>query len=127
MRLIIFAIAGGCLLGDLYAFQRVGDNAVLTDRPRCRFAWPSDWDYTTIPGALGIMRVPAGGTLTLGKTRVAASMSTQQIAALLRESVQGRIEPVGSLTFDDTTVAGVPAIRMRYTQLGRPARKRAVE
>ena len=139
VRLVILAIAGRCLLGDLQAFQREGDSAVLTDRPRCRFAWPPDWDYTTIPGALiltkntldksmiGIMRVHAGDTLTLGKTKVAASMSTRQIAALLRESVQRRKERVESLTFVDTTVAGVPAVGMQYIQLAPRVRKRAVE
>ena len=76
---------------------------------------------------IGIMRVHAGDTLTLGKTKVAASMSTRQIAALLRESVQRRKERVESLTFVDTTVAGLPAVGMQYIQLAPRVRKRAVE
>ena len=51
-RLVIFAIAGQCLFGDLQAaLQREGDNVVLTDKPRCRFAWP-EWDYTNISNPL---------------------------------------------------------------------------
>ena len=101
-RLVIFAIAGQCLLGDLQAaLQREGDNVVLTDKPRCRFAWP-EWDYTNISNPLlltkntldrsiiGIMRIRAGDTLPRGKTKITATMSTQQISALLRENVLGR-------------------------------------
>ena len=135
----MFAVAGQCLLGDLHAaLQRQGESALLTDRPRCRFAWP-DWDYTNITNPLlltkntldrsmiGIMRVRAGDTLPRGKTKITATVGTEQIAALLRENVQGRGERVESLTTDNTTVSGIPAVRIRYTEPGSPARKRAVE
>jgi hypothetical protein len=138
-RLLVFAIAGQCLLGEVHAaLQREGDSAVLTDRPRCRFTWP-DWDYTNITNPLlltkntldrsmiGIMRIRAGATLPQGKTKVSASMGTQQIAALLRENVQGRGEHVESLASSDATVSGVPAVRITYTRPSSPARKRAVE
>jgi hypothetical protein len=134
-RLVLFALAGDCLLGELHAaLQREGDSAVLTDRPRCRFAWP-DWDYTNVTNPLlltkntldksmiGIMRIRAGDTLPQGKTKVGATMTTQQIGVLLRENVQGRGQRIESLAADDTTTAGVPAVRLRYTQAG----KRAVE
>jgi hypothetical protein len=42
---------------------------------------------------------------------------------LLRENVQGRGQRVESLAAEDTTIAGVPAVRLRYAQPG----KRAVE
>ncbi len=133
VRFLFFALAGQCLLGQVHAaLQREGDSAVLTDRPRCRFAWP-DWDYTNITNPLlltkntldrsmiGIMRVRAGDTLPQGKTRISATMTPQQIAALLRENVEGRGQRVEALTAGDTTVAGVPAVRLRYAQAGKHA------
>jgi hypothetical protein len=135
----MLAIAGRCLLGDVHAaLQRDGDIVFLTDRPRCRFAWPG-WDYTNITNPLlltkntldrsmiGIMRVRAGDTLPRGKTKVTATMGTEQITALLRENVQGRGQRVESLTADDTTVSGMPAVRLRYTHPGSLGRKHAVE
>ncbi len=120
-RLVIFAIACQCLLGDLQAaLQREGDNVVLTDKPRCRFAWP-EWDYTNISNPLlltkntldrsmiGIMHIRAGDTLPRGKTKITATMSTQQISALLRENVLGRGQRIDLLTADNTTISGAPA------------------
>jgi hypothetical protein len=46
------------------------------------------------------------------------------MAALLRENVQARGERLESLTTQNTTVSGTPAVRLSYVQ---PARKRAVE
>src|SRR5437868_2352154 len=125
-RLLFFALAGQCLFGELQAaLQREGDSAVLTDRPRCRFAWPG-WDYTNVTdpilltkntldkSMIGIMRIRAGDTLPQGKTKVSATMTTQQIGALLRENVQGRGQRVESLAADDTSAAGVPAVRLRF-------------
>jgi hypothetical protein len=79
----MIAVAGEYLLGDVRAaLQRERDSAVLTDRPRCRFAWP-EWDYTNITNPLlltkntldksmiGIMRIRAGDTLPRGKTKLA--------------------------------------------------------
>ena len=138
-RLVIFAIAGQCLFGDLQAaLQREGDNVVLTDKPRCRFAWP-EWDYTNMSNPLlltkntldrsiiGIMRIRAGDTLPRGKTKITATMSTQQISALLRENVLGRGQRIDSLTADNTTISGAPAVRLRFTEPASPARRRAVE
>jgi hypothetical protein len=138
-RLVLLAIAGECLVADLQAaLQREGDNVVLTDKPRCRFAWP-EWDYTNITNPLlltkntldrsmiGIMRIRVGDTLPRGKTKVSATMSTQQISALLRENVLGRGQRVDSLTADNTTISGAPAVRLRFTEPGSPARKHAVE
>ena len=139
LRVIIFAFAGKCLLGESHAaLQREGDSAVLTDRPRCRFAW-SDWDYTNVTNPLlltkntldrsmiGIMRIRAGDTLPQGKTKVSANMTAQQITALLRENLQGRGQRVESLTVAAATVGGTPAVRLTYTQPALPVRKRAVE
>jgi len=125
-RLVMFAVAGQCLLGDLHgALQREGDSAVLTDRSRCRFAWP-DWDYTNITNPLlltkntldksmiGIMRIRAGDTLPRGKTKVTATMSTQQISALLRENVLGRGQRVESLSAEDAKVSGASAVRISF-------------
>jgi hypothetical protein len=124
--------------GQLHAgLQREGSDAVLTDRPRCRFAWP-DWDYTNITNPLlltknsldrsmiGIMRIRAGDTLPRGKRKVAMKMTTQQITSLLRENLQGRGSDIGSISFSRATIAGTDAVRVSYAQRGKPA-KRGVE
>jgi len=54
-------------------------------------------------------------------------MSTQQISALLRENVLGRGQRIDSLTADNTTISGAPAVRLRFTEPASPARRRAVE
>ena len=137
-RLVVVAVAGQCLLGDVHAaLQRKGDNAVLTDRPRCRFAWP-EWDYTNITNPLlltkntldksmiGIMRIRAGDTLPRGKTKVSAMMTTQQIRAL-RENVLARGQRVESLSTEDVRVSGASGVRISFTEPRSTARKRAVE
>jgi hypothetical protein len=132
-RLLFFALAGQGLLGEVHAaLQREGDSAILTDRPRCRFAWPN-WDNTNITNPLlltkntldksliGIMRVRAGDTLPKGKTGVSATMSTQQIAALLRENVQGRGQRgrvAGSRRYDYRRSSG-SAIEIRTARQAR--------
>ena len=117
--------------------RREGSDAVLSDKPRCRFAWP-DWDYTNITNPLiltkstldqsmiGIMRIPAGRTLPQGKTKVAAGMTGKQITSLLRENLQGRGHKVEGMAFVPAKIAGTEAVQVRYAQRGTPT-KRGVE
>src|SRR5438034_2064742 len=134
-RVVVVSLAATILAGHLHAgLARKGADAILTDPPRCEFAWPG-WDYTNITNPLlltkntldqsmiGIMRIPVGGTLPRGKTRISARMSAEQISALLREDLQARPEKIESVTSSRSTVAGVHAVRLRYTQLGSPTRR----
>jgi hypothetical protein len=134
-RAVVSVLAATILAGHLQAgLERKGADAILTDPPRCEFAWLG-WDYTNITNPLlltkntldrsmiGIMRIPVGGTLPRGKTRISADMTAQQISALLRENLQARPEKIESVTFGHSTIAGVQAVRLRYTQLGSPTRR----
>jgi hypothetical protein len=128
-------LAATILAGHLHAgLERKGADAILTDPPRCEFAWPG-WDFTNITNPLlltkntldrsmiGIMRIPVGSTLPRGKTRISAGMTAQQISALLRENLQARPEKIESVTSGHSTIAGVQAVRLRYTQVGSPTRR----
>jgi len=132
---VVSVFAATILAGHIQAgLERKGADAILTDPPRCEFAWPG-WDYTNITNPLlltkntldksmiGIMRIPVGGTLPRGKTRISADMTAQQISALLRENLQARPEKIESITFGRSTVAGMRAVRLGYTQLGSPTRR----
>jgi hypothetical protein len=135
-RLAIASIlAASILAGYVEAgLERKGADAILTDPPRCEFAW-TGWDYTNITNPLlltkdtldksmiGIMRIPVGGTLPRGKIRISAGMTVPQISALLRENLQARPEKIVSVTSGSSTVAGTHAVRLRYTQSGSPTRR----
>jgi hypothetical protein len=130
---LLFAVT--ILVGDARAgLERKGADVVLTDAPRCEFAWPA-WDYASTSNPvlltkntldrsmIGIMRIPVGRTLPRGKTHIAVGMTTQQITALLRENLQGRGQKVESITSGRAAICGSEAARLNYTQPGFPTRR----